>query len=241
MGSKEKRTVIKDLVAKSKASILLLQETKMGEMDRGIIHEICPFACPYGVCIPSMGASGGIWVVWDTASIVVSAYWPETFSMSIRGCLKNASSEWVITIVYGPCDHVASQKKFLELESLRGRWTGPWCIRGDFNEVREPGDRSGANGNRRTSGMQLFLKFINAFGQREIHLAGSFYTWYNFQESPSLNKLDRFFVSADWEGEDAFPNSFGELFPKPTSNHAPILLSEKNFDGGPRPFKFENM
>lgn len=39
------------------------------------------------------------------------------------------------------------------------RWEGPWCTGGDFNEVRNPSERSG--GGRRTRGMREFGEFID--------------------------------------------------------------------------------
>jgi hypothetical protein len=73
----------------------------------------------------------------------------------------------------------------------------------------------------------------------DFPLAGGTFTWSNNQENPSWSRLDRFFVSPDWE--DKFPGSIQKRLPRLCSDHFPILLDCGGIHWGSRPFKFENM
>lgn len=61
-----------------------------------------------------------------------------------------------------------------ELERVRIRWRGPWCIGGDFNEVRDPFERSG--GGRISRGTRDFGDFIDQLELREILISGLGFT-----------------------------------------------------------------
>ncbi|XP_019054287.1 PREDICTED: uncharacterized protein LOC109115081 [Nelumbo nucifera] len=66
---------------------------------------------------------------------------------------------------------------------------------------------------------------------------GAHYTWTNNQDSPTLVRLDRFLVSANW---DVFPDFRQISLPRPVSNHAPIQLVYGNREKVKAPFKLEN-
>lgn len=59
LGRGDKRLMVKDVVRLSKAEVVLLQETKVRRMDKGMLHQVCLFVMVGGVCLLSKGASGG--------------------------------------------------------------------------------------------------------------------------------------------------------------------------------------
>ena len=63
---------------------------------------------------------------------------------------------------------------------------------------------------------------------RDLPLTGGSFTW-----------CGRFLVSEDWESH--FCGLFQCLLPKPTSDHAPILLDGGGITGRKTPLHFENM
>lgn len=124
------------------------------------------------------------------------------YSASIKGSVHGSTSRWVITGVYGP-----TNSDFLaELEGGRNAWNNRY-IGGDFNEFRNPKDRSG--GGRFSISMRNFFDFIDRMRLRELPLAGPTFTWSNFQNYPSMSKLDKFLLSPEWD--KAFPVSKGEI------------------------------
>jgi len=68
MGSKKEEEALKDILKSSKASILLLQETKMSQQDvLRTLSNVCKGS--QGVPEDARGASGGICTLWDASRI----------------------------------------------------------------------------------------------------------------------------------------------------------------------------
>jgi len=87
--------------------------------------------------------------------------------------------------------------------------------------------------------MMEFSDFIFEQDLMDLPLVGRPFTWSNNQEIPSWSRLDRFFVSPNWEVK--FSGSLQKRLPRLCSNHFPILLDCGGVHWGPKPFKFENM
>ena len=94
-------------------------------------------------------------------------------------------------------------------------------IGGDFNIIRYAKERNKNNRVHRYSG--LFNTLIHFHGLRELMMTGGLYTWYNNQECPILEKLDRILVSKEWE--DIFPYAIVKRLPREISDHKPLIIS----------------
>ncbi|PNT71750.1 hypothetical protein BRADI_2g34935v3 [Brachypodium distachyon] len=93
---------------------------------------------------------------------------------------------------------------------------------------------TGVYGPHRVAEKPAFLQEL-----REVHdlLVGPRYTWSNERENPTLERLDRVFVSIVWE--TSRPNVFLSAISTTTSDHAPLLLElNANIRFGRR-FQFE--
>jgi endonuclease/exonuclease/phosphatase family metal-dependent hydrolase len=145
--------------------------------------------------------------------------------------------EWVGTGLYGPTNDGLRQGLWDELRSVRQTWGQPWCVFGDFNVVRFPSERRGCT--RLTSHMMDFSDFIEESHLVDLPLGGGQYTWSSGSENPSMSRIDRFFISGDWE--DCYPDVVQKLLPRPLSDHYPILLEVGSMLRGKSPFRFENM
>jgi hypothetical protein len=84
----------------------------------------------------------------------------------------------------------------------------------------------------------MFNSIINTYALREIHLSGGQYTWSNNQLDPTLEKLDRFLMSSDWE--DLFPLTTVHKLSRDISDHNPLILDTlENKPKKKYPFRFE--
>ncbi|RVW72705.1 hypothetical protein CK203_056739 [Vitis vinifera] len=159
------------------------------------------------------GAAGGVVVFWDKR--VLELVGMEVGIFSISCCFKNCEDGflWTFMGVYGPTLKRYRELFWEELGAIRGLWSDPWCIGGDFNAVKFPSERS-----------------------REGRLTGSMR---RFSEVIEESRLDRFLVSEDWENH--FSGAIQSSLPRPVSDHFPILLDGGGVRSGPSPFRFENM
>ena len=143
----------------------------------------------------------------------------------------------MMVCVYGPAQHENSSFFIEELNSLCQNCSLPLVIGGDFNLIRELGDKSSTNCDH--SLIDLFNTFIGENHLREIKRSGAKFTWTNKQAGPVLANLDRFLVSTNWE--ERFPLCAAWSLTKVGSDHSPIILdSGEQGATRPRHFFFEN-
>ena len=133
---------------------------------------------------------------------------------------------WVFSGTYGPISNSGREALWSDIGDIRGLWNDPWCISRDFNVVRLPKERR--NCLRMSLAMRRFSEVIDKLQLRDLPLTGGSFTW-----------CGRFLVSEDWESH--FCGLFQCLLPKPTSDHAPILLDGGGITGRKTPLHSENM
>lgn len=103
LGSSVKRVAIKTNLILIKSDITLFQEAKMAIVNESIIRSLQPYEY---VVKPSVGATGGSLVTWN------SFYWMKKgeligdFSKSILLLDLRINKEWRITLVYGPIEYL---------------------------------------------------------------------------------------------------------------------------------------
>nr|GEY09596.1 hypothetical protein [Tanacetum cinerariifolium] len=161
------------------------------------------------VTSPARGMSGGIISLWNNRFNIrwINVYAPQNLSRKID--LWNS------------------------LLSLTASWDGVVVMMGDFNEVRNAGERHGSNFNDRHA--KIFNNFIDGASLIDVPLGGYNFTWMDKWGS-KMSKLDRFLVSNNFH--DSFPHATRVVLEKGTPDHRAILLKELQVDYGPTPFKF---
>jgi hypothetical protein len=76
--------------------------------------------------------------------------------------------------------------------------------------------------------MGQFRRFLNEAALKELHLEGRLFTWSNERAHPTLEKIDRVFVSSEWEG--LYPGYDLCSLASLCFDHAPLLLrTNRNF------------
>jgi hypothetical protein len=103
--------------------------------------------------------------------------------------------KWWLTVVYGPSNDVDKPTFLIELQDLAAFRLGPWLLTGDFNLIYRMADKNNENLNRRLMGQ--FHRLLNDTCLRAIHLNGGLFTWSNERAHPTLEHIDRAFISKE--------------------------------------------
>lgn len=113
----------------------------------------------------------------------------------LSGIFKQ-SFECVIVNIYAP-NNVRSRGQLWEvLGRLKSYFHKPWCIVGDFNEIRFLNERRGCL--RRDKGMIEFNEFIERMELVDLPLLGRGFTWCNSVEGDTWSRIDRFLLDSLW-------------------------------------------
>ena len=87
--------------------------------------------------------------------------------------------------------------------------------------------------------MFKFSDFIERNFLVDIPLLGGEYTWFRDLENPSMSRIDRVLVFADWE--DHFLDVTQRPLPQVISDHCPLFVEAGGMSRGKTSFKFENI
>ena len=160
-------------------------------------------------------------------------------SFSISVLLKGVADGfvWICTGMCGPNDVGLRVAFWVELDSVRARWSSTWCVLGDFKIIRYPVERLGCN--LFSPAMFNFSDFIERNILVYLPLIRGEYTWFRDSVNPVMSRIDRVLVSTVWE--EHFSNVIQRPLPCVVSDHCPILVEAGGMVRGKCPFKFENM
>lgn len=121
--------------------------------------------------------------------------------------------------------------------SKSGFGKGAWCLMGDFNVVKNHGERRGVATQEHRAEIQGFSQFIDDMELIDIPVYGRKFTWYK-SDGSAMSRLDRFLVSDEWI--DSWSNSSQWIMDRDISDHCPIILKTAKSNWGPKPFRFNN-
>uniref|UniRef100_J3NC32 Reverse transcriptase domain-containing protein n=1 Tax=Oryza brachyantha TaxID=4533 RepID=J3NC32_ORYBR len=186
--------------------------------------------------LPAAGTRGGILVAWQSEVFLGSLINVGQWSITILLQEKQGNRSWFATFVYGPQRDEDKLLFLQELQDVKGLCGGSWLIAGDFNMIISAEDKNNSRVNRRM--MRAFRNSLNSLEVKELYLFGRRYTWSNEQQIPTLVRLDRVFVSTDWE--DSFTDANLQALSSSASDHCPLLLSSGQGSTASRHFHFEN-
>ncbi|XP_058759359.1 uncharacterized protein LOC131632631 [Vicia villosa] len=183
-----------------------------------------------------MGRSGGLLTIWRKDVVeVLSSFKGEGF-LGIHVQWKNHL--YYVVNIYSPCD--LSRKKILWNDLLACKESfkdGEWIMGGDFNAIKNCGERKGRGVvvNHRES--NLFSEFILKSELVDIPCKGNKFSWFS-GDGNSMSRIDRFLLSSNvvdrWK-------IIGQLIgDRDISDHCPIWLMKDNSNWGPKPFRFNN-
>lgn len=163
--------------------------------------------------VPSRGKSGGILVGINTEFLDVGSFIEGTYMLQLNLWDKQIRTKWNLITVYGAAQD--EKDAFLsELALFCSKNKEPNIIGGDFNIIRYDSGKNKKNGTN---------AIISAYGLIDTNMSGGKYTWSNNQPNPTLEKLDRYLVSKQWE--DLFPRVTVSKLPREVSDHNSLILS----------------
>ncbi|GJX58573.1 RNA-directed DNA polymerase, eukaryota [Tanacetum coccineum] len=179
------------------------------------------------------GRSGGIICIWNKLLFNKDKIFCVDSYVVVQGTWLQNGLKVMFIAVYAPQDLVGKIALWSALSLLISNWDGIAIVMGDFNEVREVGERFGSIFNEKQT--EVFNCFINNLNLFDVPLGGFRFTWTNKWAS-KMSKLDRFLTTEGFH--DSFPNITGSILEKGIPDHRPILLKESVVDYGPIPFRF---
>ncbi len=106
---------------------------------------------------------------------------------------------------------------------------------GDFNVLLSTSGKNGPSSN--TSVMLDFRSVISDSSLIDLPIRNKSFTWSNERRTPTLERLNRVFVSKSWFL--FFPRSSLRALPQPRSDHTPLLLTAFSFVPSSPLFRFE--
>jgi len=232
----EKCDAVRDKIEESACPVVCLQETKREHFEMSFIRKFAPRRFDRFDYIPSVGASGGLLVLWNSSIFRGVIVDKQSFSITMNFTSAHNGDTWFLTNVYGPCDDPAciafiNWFKGHEIDDLMN-----WIFLGDFNFYRSLNNRNRPGGN--LADTLVFNDAIGHLGLIELPLKGRAYTWSNMQSDPLLEQLDWFFTSPNWTLD--FPNTKVLPLAKITSDHIPCKIIISTQIPRSKVFRFEN-
>ena len=154
----------------SAAGIMCLQETKRENFDLTYIHKVFPQRFNKFEYLPSIGASGGILTAWNGALFTGELMFQNKFYLSIQSTCNTSSKSWILTNIYGPCNHEHNIEFIEWFGNIQMPNDVDWIIMGDFNFIRSLEDRNKPGGD--VNEMLMFNEAISELGLIELPLKG---------------------------------------------------------------------
>jgi exonuclease III len=236
LNSEERQLDVRAKIEESQCSIICLQETKMEFFYHRIIKKFCPKHFDNFVYSPSVGASGGIIVLWNSSIFAGALVEIQRFSVVVNFTSKHNADSWTLVTVYGPCKGIERDNFISWLYNLSIPVDSHWLLLGDFNFTRSDENRNKPGGD--VNDIFIFNDIIGHLGLIELPLKGRHFTWSNMQDDPLLEQLDWFFTTPSWTTK--FPNTLVFPLAKSSSDHVPCVVTIDTLIPKARIFRFEN-
>ncbi|KAL6542758.1 hypothetical protein OROHE_010278 [Orobanche hederae] len=178
----------------------------------------------------AQGLAGGIWISWKVEKFKLTNCWMTNGVVGVEGEWRDIGKPNGVANIYSLYEVRGKVELCNDLsQKVSNSNISPWCLIGDFNEVKDFSERKGSQPMSSSSSPRN--NFLN------IPLSGRKYTWSPLN-GKCCNIIGRALVSDEWYNDWEGCNRLG--LPKGSSDHCPIFLSQKVQNWGPKPFRFFN-
>ncbi|XP_058783264.1 uncharacterized protein LOC131657935 [Vicia villosa] len=231
-----KRRRISSLIKKGNADIFLIQETKITSMDDEMAKSFWRDSEVGYSFSNSLGRSGGILTLWKKDVVDVENSFKGDDFVGIKVSWNNHL--YYVVNVYSPCENRKKKALWNDILGLMEKFKdGEWILGGDFNAIKNGGERRGRAVGENQREMKLFAEFIDKTLLVDIPCKGKKFSWFS-GDGKSKSRIDRFLLSSKvvsrWE-------VIGQLIgDRDVSDHCPIWVKSDKVNWGPKPFRFNN-
>ncbi|GJX49067.1 RNA-directed DNA polymerase, eukaryota, reverse transcriptase zinc-binding domain protein [Tanacetum coccineum] len=184
-------------------------ETKMLQVDLWMLRQIWGNVHFDFASSSARGLSGGIICLWNSLVFRKSHIVCNDNYVVIDGLWipNDVQVKWIV--VYAPQSPSSKITLWSSISNVLANWDDVSIIMGDFNVVREEGERFGSVFCDRQA--RCFNEFIADNSLIDIPLGGYNFTWMN-KWGTKMSKLDRFLVSENFH--EVFPHGTGLVLEK---------------------------
>ncbi|KAH7860022.1 hypothetical protein Vadar_008237 [Vaccinium darrowii] len=169
MCSSVKKRYVSSIIKEQKPDIIFIQETKLEQLDSFQIKKMWYDSEVQVESVNAEGLSGGLLSMWNAQMFKAEEVILNRRFILIRGTFSD-NFPCVILNIYAPNDMTARRALWNEILALKLRFSDPWCMGGDFNEIKEVNERIGCV--RLDRGMQDFQEFINNLEMQDLPVIG---------------------------------------------------------------------
>ncbi len=195
LNGREKCVVVRSFIKYCKCCVICFQETKLAHTSLLKFKSFCGAHIRDFRTLDADGTRGGLLTAWNPALFDCSTHWTGKFSLTTVLIRKVDGFIFTITNVYGPTGLTLKEVFFRELQELGPRVEGVWALLGDFNTLLSVRDKNAPPSH--VADMVSFRNVINNLGLVDLPIANQAFTWTNGRPSPTLERLDRVFISHD--------------------------------------------
>ena len=189
LNSKGKQRYLKERLKKDKPSVMLIQETKMNQQHIQEISEKSKSKFEF-MAQDAEGTAGGLAILWNPEEVIFENWisLPRILSGVCR--LAGSSERILISGVYGP-HLLRGRKDFLRnIQAIRRIIPDNlWIVRGDFNLIRDLGEKRGGI-RKQDRSMEDFNELITDLRLVDIPTTNGVFTWNNRRGGKNLSNLE---------------------------------------------------
>ena len=197
--------------------ILFLMETKHSRDD--LVDVQTWLGYDRIMTVNPIGYSGGLALMWKNSVNIGFKFVDKNL---VDFGVKFGKDSFFVSCVYGEPIQGNRAKVWERLSRIGAHRKEPWCIMGDFNEIRNNGEKIGGP-RRGEASFQDFNDMLDIGEMVELQSCGDNLTWGGKRgDSWIRSRLDRCFGNKKWM--QLFPASNQAFLDKRGSDHRPVLV-----------------
>jgi hypothetical protein len=126
------------------------------------LRKFCPKKFDKFEFLPSVGASGGIIIIWNGSLFTREFSFSNEFSISVKLTCNISNDSWILTNIYVPCQPERRANFINWFANIDVPDETDWIIMGYFNFIIQPSNRNKPCGD--VNDMLIFNEAISNLG-----------------------------------------------------------------------------